>query len=409
MAQGNANQQYVALTSTDKKAIRGPFQIHFPEAELTELQKRIIATRWPEKETVSNQTQGVPLATMQKVAEYWATEYDWRKCEAMLNNIPQFLTEIDGLDIHFMHIRSKHEDALPMIITHGWSGSIIELLKIIDPLTNPTAYGAKASDAFHLVIPSLPGYGFSGKPASTGWGPVRIAQAWIELMNRLGYSKYVAQGGDWGAIVTDFMGVMKPPGLLGMHTNMPGTVPPDIDTALMKGNPLPSNLTPEEMRACEQLAFVYRHIAYASMMGTRPQTLTGLMDSPIGLAAFLMDHDACSLELMIKAFDGHPEGLTRDNILDNATLYWLTKTAISAARLYWENMFSFFVVKGVQIPAAVTVFPYELYEAPKSWTRQAYPELIYYNRVDRGGHFAAWEVPLLFSEEVRAGLRPLRE
>ncbi|MGO4544611.1 epoxide hydrolase family protein [Paenibacillus sp. 2TAB23] len=380
-----------------------------PEEELAELRSRINAARWPEKETVADISQGVQLATIQELARYWATDYDWRKFEARLNAQPQFITNIDGLDIHFMHIRSKHEDALPLIITHGWPGSIVELMKIIDPLTNPTAYGAKASDAFHLVIPSLPGYGLSGKPTATGWGPVRIASAWIELMKRIGYKKYVAQGGDWGAMVTDLMAVQAPPGLVGIHSNMPGTVPPYIDKALQAGNPLPSGLSAEEWRACMQLHFVYNHIGYAEMMGTRPQTLTGLVDSPVGLAAFMLDHDACSLELISQAFAGNPGGLSRDDVLDNITLYWLTKTAISSARLYWENKFSFFDVKGVStIPVAVSVFPYELYQAPKSWAEQAYPNLIYYNMLDKGGHFAAWEQPQLFSAELRAAFKILR-
>lgn len=402
-------KQHSNKQSIDKNAIRGPFHLKVPEEELAELRSRINAARWPEKETVADISQGVQLATIQELARYWATDYDWRKFEARLNAQPQFITNIDGLDIHFMHIRSKHEDALPLIITHGWPGSIVELMKIIDPLTNPTAYGAKASDAFHLVIPSLPGYGLSGKPTATGWGPVRIASAWIELMKRIGYKKYVAQGGDWGAMVTDLMAVQAPPGLVGIHSNMPGTVPPYIDKALQAGNPLPSGLSAEEWRACMQLHFVYNHIGYAEMMGTRPQTLTGLVDSPVGLAAFMLDHDACSLELISQAFAGNPGGLSRDDVLDNITLYWLTKTAISSARLYWENKFSFFDVKGVStIPVAVSVFPYELYQAPKSWAEQAYPNLIYYNMLDKGGHFAAWEQPQLFSAELRAAFKILR-
>lgn len=392
----------------DKNAIRGPFHVNVPEAELTELRRRINATKWPEKETVADTSQGVQLATIQELARYWATDYDWRKCEAKLNALPQFITEIDGLDIHFIHIRSKHEDALPLIITHGWPGSIIEMLKIIVPLTNPMVHGAKASGAFHMVIPSLPGYGFSGKPTTTGWEPARIARAWTELMKRLGYTKYVAQGGDWGAIVTDLMGVQAPPGLVGIHSNMPGVVPNYIEKALMCGNPLPYGLSDDERRACEQLAFVNMHSAYANMMGTRPQTLTWLVDSPVGLAAFMLDHDAASLELISQAFTGHPGGLTRDDVLDNITLYWLTNTAISSSRLYWENKFAFFGVKGVSIPVAVSVFPYELYQAPKSWTMQAYPNLIYYNKVDKGGHFAAWEQPALFAAELRAGFKLLR-
>jgi pimeloyl-ACP methyl ester carboxylesterase len=348
------------------------------------------------------------LATIQQLARYWAAGYDWRKVEARLNALPQFITEIDGLDIHFIHVRSPHEDALPLIVTHGWPGSVIEQLKIVDPLTNPTAHGASASDAFHLVIPSMPGHGFSGKPTGTGWDPDHIARAWVELMGRLGYPRFVAQGGDWGAVVTDLLGVQAPPELLGIHTNMPGAVPPDIDSALLAGNPVPGDFSADEKRACEQLAFVYKHVAYALMMGTRPQTLTGLADSPVGLAAFLLDHDKASLELISRAFAGQPGGLTRDDVLDNITLYWLTNTAISAARLYAENKLSFFAAKGVGVPAAVSVFPDELYQAPRSWAERAYPRLIHYNRLDRGGHFAAWEQPQLFSEEVRAGFRSLR-
>ena len=387
-----------------------PFHVNVPEAELTELRRRVSATNWPERETVTDQSQGVQLATIQKLALYWVTEYDWRKVEAKLNSLPQFITAIDGLDIHFIHVRSKHENALPVIITHGWPGSIIEHLKIVDPLTNPTAHGAIASDAFHLVIPSMPGYGFSGKPTTTGWDPTRIGRAWVELMKRLGYTKFVAQGGDWGAQIVDLMGARAPPELLGIHSNMPGTVPPDIDKALQIGGSLPSDLSPDERRACEQLAFTYKHVAYAKMMGDRPQTLTGLVDSPVGLAAFMMDHDPRSMALISRVFDGHPEGLTRDDVLDNITLYWLTNTAISAARLYWEYKGGYFDVKNVSsIPVAVSIFPDELYQAPRSWAERAYPKLIYYNKLNKGGHFAAWEQPQLFSEEVRAGFRPLRK
>ena len=396
----------MGMTKSD--AIR-PFTYHAPQAELDELRRRIVATRLPEKESVADQSQGVQLATVQKLARYWATEYDWRKVEAKLNALPQFLTEIDGLDIHFIHVRSKHENALPLIVTHGWPGSIIEQLKIVDPLVNPTAHGASASDAFHLVIPSMPGYGYSGKPTTTGWGPERIARAWVELMGRFGYTKFVAQGGDWGALIVDMMGVQAPPGLLGIHTNMAAAVPPDIDKAAFTGAPPPPGLSAEERHAYDRLAFFYTlDLAYAQEMGTRPQTLYGIADSPIGLAAWILDHDALSLELIARVFDGQPEGLTRDDVLDNITLFWLTNTSISSARLYWENKFSFFSVKGVSIPVAVSVFPDELYPAPKSWAERAYPRLIHYNKVDKGGHFAAWEQPQLFSEEVRAGVRPLR-
>jgi pimeloyl-ACP methyl ester carboxylesterase len=352
---------------------------------------------------------------MQKLARYWATDYDWRKVEAKLNTLPQFITEIDGLDIHFIHVRSKHENALPLIVTHGWPGSIIEQLKIIDPLTNPTAHGASASDAFHLVIPSMPGYGFSGKPTSTGWGPERIARAWVELMKRLGYARYVAQGGDWGAFVVDQMGLQAPSGLLGIHTNMPATVPADIDKALLAGRPTPSGLSVEEQRAYEQLIRTFKQVDYARLMGSRPQTLYGIADSPVGLAAWLLDHNdaggqpAAAVAAALNRTSSTTGELTRDEILDNITLYWLTNTGVSASRLYWEYKGGFFNTKGVSIPVAVSVFPGEQYEAPLSWAERAYPKLIYYNKLDKGGHFAAWEQPQLFSEEVRAGFRPLRK
>jgi pimeloyl-ACP methyl ester carboxylesterase len=387
-----------------------PFHVHVREAELTELRRRIKATRWPERETVDDASQGVQLATMHALASYWATEYDWRACEARLNAVPQFITEIDGLDIHFIHVRSKHDNALPLIVTHGWPGSIVEQMKIVDPLTNPTAHGASAADAFHLVIPSMPGYGYSGKPSTTGWGPARIARAWVALMKRLGYAKFVAQGGDWGAVITEQMGVQAPPELLGIHVNMPGAVPVDIDKAAFAGAPMPEGLSPEEKLAFERLTFVYsKGIAYGYQMGLRPQTLYGIADSPVGLAAYFLDHDAWSYALISRVFAGAAEGLTRDDVLDNITIAWFTNTAISGARLYWENKLPYFRVKGVSIPVAVSSFPDDIDLCPRSWAERAYPRLIHYNKLDRGGHFAAWEQPKLLSEEVRTGFRTLRQ
>jgi pimeloyl-ACP methyl ester carboxylesterase len=391
-----------------------PFQVHFPDAALEDLRRRIAATNWPEKETVTDHSQGVPLATMQALAQHWMTDYDWRACEARLNALPQFVTEIDGLDIHFLHVPSRHDDALPLVVNHGWPGSVIEQLKLVDRLTDPTAHGGTAADAFHVVIPSMPGYGFSGKPTGTGWGPERMGRAWAELMTGLGYDRYVAQGGDWGAFVVDQMGLQQPPGLLAIHTNMPATVPADIDRALQKGDPLPDGLSAEERRACEQLVRTYGQVQYATYMAARPQTLYGIADSPVGLAAWLLDHndaDDQPAAAVLAALDRTTSStgeLTRDEILDNITLYWLTNTGVSASRLYWEYRGGFFNAKGVSIPVAVSVFPGEQYQAPRSWTEEAYPQLIHYNRLDRGGHFAAWEQPQLFSEELRAAFRSLR-
>ena len=386
-----------------------PFSYHATDNELADLKRRIGETRWPSRELVDDASQGVQLATIQKVADYWLNQHDWRKVEARINSYPNFVTDIDGVDIHFIHVKSKHSNALPLIVTHGWPGSIVEQLKIIEPLTDPTAHGGSASDAFDVVVPSLPGYGFSGQPTSTGWGPDRIARAWTTLMKRLGYSRFVAQGGDWGAMVTDVMGTQAAPELLGIHLNWPFTVPPDIDAAIQSGKPLPSDLSADERRACEQLEFFYKHgVAYAQEMASRPQTLYAIGDSPVGLAAWLLDHDARSYALIARVFDGQTEGLTRDDILDNVTLYWLTNTAVSSGRIYWENKFAFFAPKHVAIPVAFSAFPDEVCQAPRTWVERAYPRLIHYNRPEIGGHFPAWEQPQLFSEEVRAGFRSLR-
>ena len=399
--------------ATGDDAIR-PFRIEVPEEALADLRRRIAATNWPERETVADATQGVQLATIQKLARYWATDYDWRKTEAKLNALPNFMTEIDGLDIHFIHVRSKHENALPLIVTHGWPGSIIEQLKIIDPLTNPTAYGASASDAFDIVIPSLPGYGFSGKPTTTGWDIARIARTWVTLMKRLGYSRFVAAGGDVGAQVVDELGVQAPPEVLGIHSNMPGTVPADVSKALNFHEPAPAGLSAEERNAWDQLDFFYKKgLGYATEMSLRPQTLYGLADSPVGLAGWILDHDIRSYEMIARVFDGQPEGLTRDDVVENITLYWLRNTAVSTARSYWDYSATakkgFFDVKGVTIPTAVSAFPSEIYTAPRSWAEKAYPKLIHYNKLPKGGHFAAWEQPQYYSEEVRTGLRTLRK
>jgi pimeloyl-ACP methyl ester carboxylesterase len=402
-------------TTAGKTAIR-PFTIEIPEADLEDLRARIAAARWPEKEPVDDLSQGVPLATLQTIARYWHDEYDWRKCEARLNAVPQFVTEIDGLDIHFVHVRSKHEDALPIVVCHGWPGSFIEQMKIVDLLTDPTAHGGSASDAFHVVIPNMPGYGFSGKPTTTGWDPARIGRAWVTLMKRLGYAQFVAAGGDWGGVVVDVMAGGRdapsapepaPPELLGIHTNFPGVVPPEIDRAAQIGSPQPSDLSDDERRVTEQLGALYPY-AIGLMMALRPQTLYGLTDSPVFLAAFMLDHDPASLEMITRAFDGQQEGLTRDDVLDNITLFWLTRTGVSASRLYGESKFSYVAVKNVSVPVAVSVFPDEVFHAPQTWTEQAYPNLIHYNELDRGGHFAAWEQPELYASELRDGFRSLR-
>ena len=384
-----------------------------PDDALADLRRRIAGTRWPSKETVADGSQGVQLAMLQALAAYWTTDYDWRRCEAKLNALPQFKTEIDGLDVHFIHVKSGHENALPLIMTHGWPGSVIELLNVVGPLSDPTAHGGGPDDAFHLVIPSIPGYGFSGKPTTTGWGPTRIARAWLVLMRRLGYARFVAQGGDWGAVITDLMGVEAPPELIGMHSNMPGVVPSDLATGLapLVVAPAPADLSADERRAYEQVTEVYtKGIGYAVEMLLHPQTLYGLADSPVALAAWMLDHDAQSYEDIARAFvDRRPVGsLTRDEVLDNITFTWLTNTGISSARLYRENTFGFFDVKGVSVPTGVTAFPRELYQTPRSWAEAAYPNLIHFNEVDRGNHFAAWQEPELFSAEVRAAFRSLR-
>ena len=396
------------MGTTQSDAIR-PFSFRASDEELADLRRRINATKWPDREQVTDDSQGVQLATTQKLARYWATEHDWRKVEARLNALPNFITNIDGLDIHFIHVRSKHANALPMIVTHGWPGSVIEQLKIIGPLTDPTAHGGTAADAFHLVIPSMPGYGFSGKPTTTGWGPERIARANVALMRRLDYTKFVAQGGDWGALIVDMMGVHAAPELLAIHTNMAGAVPPAIDQAAFAGAPAPTDLSTEERNAYDQLADFYKNgLGYAIEMKNRPQTLYALADSPVGLAAWILDHDIRSYRMMVRVFDGKQEGLTREDILDNITLYWLTNTAISSARLYSENNLAFFAPKGVKIPVAVSAFGEEIYHAPKSWVERAYPKLIHYNSFPKGTHFAAWEQTKQFVDEMRTAFKSLR-
>jgi pimeloyl-ACP methyl ester carboxylesterase len=402
-----SGQNGPSIDASTDESIR-PFQFHASQADLDDLHRRILATKLPEKETVTDFSQGVPLVTIKQLADYWANDYDWRKVEAKMNSYPNFLTTIDRLDIHFIHVRSKHKNARPLIVCHGWPGSIIEQLKIIDPLINPTAYGGKVEDAFDVVIPSMPGYGFSGKPTSAGWGPEHIANAWVTLMKRLGYNKFFAQGGDWGAIVVELMALQAPDNLLGIHTNMANAVPSDIDMAAFSGQPAPAGLSADEKHAYEQLSSFYKDVYYAFFMGTRPQTLVGITDSPVGLATFMIDHDRRSLELIARSFAGKKEGLTRDDVLDNVTLFWLTNTGVSAARLYWENKLPFFSPKGVKVPVAVSAFPDELYQIPRSWAEKAYPKLVYYKKQDKGCHFAAWEQPEALVGDVREGFRSIR-
>ncbi len=413
MQGGLSSAQSVPPTNTSSTETIRPFKVHVPDEKLADLKRRVLDTQWPDKEVVKDESQGVQFATMQALAKYWGTEYDWRKIEAKLNALPQFVTMIDGVDIHFIHVRSKYKNALPVIITHGWPGSIIEQLKVIGPLTDPVAYGGKAEDAFDVVIPSIPGHGFSSRPSELGWNPVRVAKAWIVLMQRLGYTKYVAQGGDWGNAISEIMGLIAPPGLLAIHTNMASTVPADISKALAAGGPMPANLSADEQNAYKQLEyFNNKGLAYALEMGSRPQTLYGISDSPIGLAAWIMDHDIQSYKLIARVFAGQQEGLTRDDILDNITLYWVTNTAISSARLYWEAFQGpkggFFDVRNVTIPVAVSVYPDEIYAAPKNWAERAYPKLIYFNKLPKGGHFAAWEQPTFFAQEMWAAFKTVR-
>jgi pimeloyl-ACP methyl ester carboxylesterase len=392
-------------TTTKRDAIR-PYKVNVPEAALVDLQRRLAATRWPDRETVADQSQGVRLEKLQALVRYWEKGYDWRKAEAKLNGVPQFVTQIDGLDIQFVHVRSRHPNAMPLIITHGWPGSILELMKVIGPLTDPTAHGGRAEDAFDVVLPSMPGYGFSGKPQGTGWGPERIALAWVELMDRLGYKRYVSQGGDWGSVVAHAMARQAPPGLLGIHVNMPATVPPNVAKALGEGSAAPAGLSEKEKAAFHSLDTFYRkHTGYSAMMVTRPQTVGyGLADSPAGQAAWIYDKYASWT-----FSGGEPErALSRDEMLDNITLYWLTNSATSAAQLYWENDANNFNAVDISLPTGVTVFPGEIYRAPRSWAERSYHKLIYWNEVEKGGHFAAWEQPELFSAELRAAFKPLR-
>src|ERR1051325_2353736 len=413
LAEAQSGTGPATATTEESNGIR-PFHVNFPDADLADLRRRVLATRWPEREQVADASQGVQLATVQALISYWGSDYDWRKCEAKLNSLPQFVTEIDGLDIHFIHVRSKHKNALPIIITHGWPGSIIEQLKIVGPLTDPPAYGGKAEEAFDVVIPSLPGYGFSGKPKTPGWNPVSIAKVWATLMQRLGYTKYVAQGGDWGNAISEVMALQQPPGLLGIHTNRAATVPPDVSKALAMGGPPPADLSPDEKHAWDQLIdFNKNGLGYALEMNNRPQTLYGIVDSPVGLAAWMLDHDIRSYQMIARVFDGKPEGLSRDDVLDNVTLYWLTNTAISSAQLYWDTRHNlppggFFDVRGIKIPVAVSAFAEEIYQAPKSWAEKAYPKLIYYSAHNKGTHFAAWEQPELFVNDLRAAFKSLR-
>jgi pimeloyl-ACP methyl ester carboxylesterase len=408
--QAAEQKQTIILGTPEGDTSVRPFSFHATDDDLADLKRRIAATRWPSKELVNDASQGVQLATIRKLADYWLHEHDWRRVEARINSYPNFITNIDGVDIHFIHVKSKHANALPVIITHGWPGSVIEQLKVIEPLTNPTAYGGTEADAFDVVIPSMPGYGFSGKPTETGWGPERIAATWATLMERLGYTRYVAQGGDWGAQIVDFQGAQARPGLLGIHTNMAGAIPPEIDALALKGAPAPAGFDDEERASFEHLSFFYaKGLGYANEMGNRPQTLYALEDSPVGLAAWIIDHDIWTYRQIARVFDGEQLGLTRDDIVDNITLYWLTKTAVSSARLYWENHNAFFAFKGVKVPVVVSAFPEEIPGAiPRKWAEQAYPQLLYYQRHPEGAHFAAWEQPKALVDDMRNGFRSLR-